>query len=198
MNKGIIVCVTAAALSAAITGTAFAGTWERNGRGWWYASNDSGSEWFTDGWYWIDGNGDGIAECYRFNQSGYMEENSSPDGYTVNADGQWAVGGVIQTKPVSPFGSSKAGSASNAQEYAGDHVLVCFREGTSEDRIRRIADQTGCVVDAEYGSHFGFYLFRIKSDSSKSVPEVCAELSEGYPEVISGQPDYIMHIESVE
>ena len=59
------------------------------------------------GWQWIDGNGDGLKECYYFNQDdtnslglpqGAMLKNTTtPDGYTVNANGEWVVNGVVQT-----------------------------------------------------------------------------------------------------
>ena len=59
------------------------------------------------GWQWIDGNGDGLKECYYFNQTsgenglplGAMLKNATtPDGYTVNANGEWVVNGVVQTR----------------------------------------------------------------------------------------------------
>ena len=59
------------------------------------------------GWQWIDGNGDGLKECYYFNQTsganglplGAMLRNATtPDGYTVNANGEWVVDGVVQTR----------------------------------------------------------------------------------------------------
>lgn len=52
-------------------------------------------------WLWIDGNGDGVAECYNFDGTSFMRANTTtPDGYTVNADGAWIVDGVVQTKQV--------------------------------------------------------------------------------------------------
>lgn len=52
-------------------------------------------------WLWIDGNGDGIAECYNFDSTSFMRANTvTPDGYTVNADGAWVIDGVVQTKQV--------------------------------------------------------------------------------------------------
>ena len=50
-------------------------------------------------WAWIDGNKDGIAECYYFNENGYMLANTNtPDNYTVNENGAWTINGVVQTK----------------------------------------------------------------------------------------------------
>lgn len=78
--------------------TAAAG-WQNDGTGWWW-QNDNGS-YPSNTWQWIDGNYDGIAECYYFDGNGYCLMNAqTPDGQTVNADGAWVVDGIVQTKPV--------------------------------------------------------------------------------------------------
>lgn len=77
--------------------TVLAGTWIQNQVGWWYQNDDSSYP--TNGWYWIDGNHDGIAECYYFNESGYCLMNTTtPDGYTVDANGAWSINGIVQTQ----------------------------------------------------------------------------------------------------
>ena len=74
-----------------------AGTWHHDQYGWWYYDNG----WYVNCWQWIDGNDDGIKECYYFNQDGYCLTNTTtPDGYTVNGDGAWVVDGVVQTQVV--------------------------------------------------------------------------------------------------
>ena len=76
--------------------TVFAGQWKHDGRGWWY-QNDDGS--YPAGtWQWIDSNGDGVSECYYFYWDGYMAYNNDVDGYYLNDDGQWTVGGTVQKK----------------------------------------------------------------------------------------------------
>ena len=94
-----------AALSAALMMSvmtavpAFAAGWQKNNTGWWYGTNADNSTWYANGWQWIDGNGDGFAECYYFDGNGYIATNgTTPDGYQVNADGQWMQDGVVQTK----------------------------------------------------------------------------------------------------
>ncbi len=53
------------------------------------------------GWNWIDGDGDGSAECYYFEpvSNGYRgrmyRSTTTPDGYTVNAAGQWFQNGAV-------------------------------------------------------------------------------------------------------
>ena len=45
----------------------------------------------TNQWAWIDG------YCYLFDQDGKMYADcTTPDGYTVNADGKWTVNGTVQ------------------------------------------------------------------------------------------------------
>lgn len=77
--------------------TVFAGEWKHDSVGWWF-SNGSNS-YPASQWMWIDGNNDGTAECYYFNQAGYLLVNTTtPDGYMVDGDGAWIVGGLVQTK----------------------------------------------------------------------------------------------------
>lgn len=95
-RKTVTVLFTAVA-TMAMSMTAFAGQWQSNATGWWY---DNGNGTYpANCWQWIDGNNDGVAECYYFNGNGYMLSNTTaPDGYTVNESGAWVSGGVVQTK----------------------------------------------------------------------------------------------------
>ena len=60
------------ATSLAMTGTVFAGTWENgsgeNSQRWKY--NYGNGTYAQNSWQWIDGNNDGIAECYYFDADG--------------------------------------------------------------------------------------------------------------------------------
>ena len=58
--KKLLLTVVPATL--AVSFTAFAGQWSQDMNGWRY-ENDDGS-YCRNGWYWLDGNQDGIAECY--------------------------------------------------------------------------------------------------------------------------------------
>ena len=98
--KKLKVAVLALVLAGLASMTAYAGTWEKDSTGWWY--NNGNGTWPASSWQWIDSNGDGSAECYYFNQSGYLLQNTTtPDGYTVNADGAWTVNGSVQLQSVS-------------------------------------------------------------------------------------------------
>lgn len=111
-NKKLAVLAMATGLSVLSCIPAFAGQWKQDNIGWWY-QEDNGS-YPVSTWKWIDGNGDGVAECYYFNASGYMISNTStPDSYSVNNDGAWTVNGIVQTKQVGLNDTSqeKTGSA---------------------------------------------------------------------------------------
>ncbi len=101
------------ALSVGSVSTSFAGQWKSNDRGWWY-EEDNGP-FYTNGWQWIDGNNDGIAECYHFNQDGYLDVGTFiEDDYWVNDDGQWEKDGIVQTKNVSTNNSSVTNNQSTS------------------------------------------------------------------------------------
>lgn len=76
-----------------------ASVWQRyswNGGQYWYYFGADG--YVMSGWQWING------KCYYLEPAagknfGHMYENTTtPDGYTVNANGEWTVNGAVQTK----------------------------------------------------------------------------------------------------
>lgn len=100
LNK-LTAVVIAAAMTIGSTMTSMAAGWQQDSTGWWYGTNTDNSTWHSNGWQWIDGNGDGVSECYYFDANGYMLANTTtPDGYQVGADGAWLVNGVVQTQGV--------------------------------------------------------------------------------------------------
>lgn len=86
-------------------GTNAADCWQLVDGYWYYFGKDGVA---LTGWQWIDGNRDGIAECYYLSPAdngrrkiGAMYANTTtPDGYTVDGNGAWTVGGKIQQKRV--------------------------------------------------------------------------------------------------
>lgn len=64
----------------------------------WEVSKENPNEWYykkSDGtyqknaWKWLDGNEDGIAECYYFYEDGKMAYDTEIEGYKINKTGQW-------------------------------------------------------------------------------------------------------------
>lgn len=90
---------------------AYAGSWQQdmskpyNADGvtnWWW-SNDDGS-YPRSCRVWIDGNDDGLAECYCFNDEGYMlgdtVVNDGTGCYPVNENGAWLENGIVKVYPL--------------------------------------------------------------------------------------------------
>ena len=100
--KKVMWSLAAAITMFASTGmTSLAAGWVQNETGWWYDNGDG--TWMASSWQWLDGNQDGVAECYYFDENGYCLLNTvTPDGYTVNADGAWTENGVVQTRAEGP------------------------------------------------------------------------------------------------
>lgn len=95
MKKKLMTAALTAAMAMTMGITAFAGEWEQDETGWWW-NEDNGSYPVSE-WRWLDGNEDGIYECYYFGADGYMlADTTTPDGYTVNIDGAWTVDGGVQ------------------------------------------------------------------------------------------------------
>ena len=94
------VFMTTCIFIALSTNLTFASGWTKgiSKNAWWFDFGNG--DYFKSSWQWIDGNQDGIAECYCFDENGWMYENTTtPDGYTVNENGAWTVSNIVQTKP---------------------------------------------------------------------------------------------------
>lgn len=81
-----------------LSGTAKADWVKGNSKNaWWYDLGNG--KYYMSSWQWIDGNHDGIAECYCFDENGWMFENTiTPDWFTVNENGAWTVDNIVQAK----------------------------------------------------------------------------------------------------
>ena len=98
------------------------GWWKDNAGKWYFFSTASdGTEGMTvTGWQWIDG------KCYYFDNSsaenfGQMHtEGRTPDGYSVNADGQWVnENGEVQTRADRGYASSPAADGNGSSVSGG-------------------------------------------------------------------------------
>ena len=129
MKKRILTMIAAAAMTMAMSVTSFAaiGQWRQDSVGWWWERN--GGSYLTNQWMWIDGNADGIAECYCFGPDGYMLANTTtPDGYTVDANGAWTVNGVVQSRGVLPEIDDAAVAV---QDSSGAVFFLCRSMGNA-------------------------------------------------------------------
>ena len=90
MKKVLKVTAVAALLSLGLAFSSYAGQWKQgagaNAGKWWY--DEENGTYAMNGWRWIDGNGDGIAENYCFDQNGWLYVSTeTPDKKTVDANG---------------------------------------------------------------------------------------------------------------
>ena len=138
-------------LTACMGSTAFAAGWTRgqgtNSSRWWYDLGNGqryGSPESEVEWQWLDGNGDGIAECYAFDKEGWMYAGTTtPDGYMVNGDGAWTVDGIAQTMSVTV---GYGGTLAQAQQpdTAGRILIAYFsKTGTTREAAEKIQAVAG-------------------------------------------------------
>lgn len=168
----------AAVMTVGTASTAMAAEWKQDSKGWWW-QNDDGS-YPAASWQWLDGNHDGVAECYYFDQTGYMLSNTeTPDGYQVNADGAWVVNGAVQTKAVAVSGQTKAQAA---DDYSGTyvdtwsdgtvatHVIVYNPADKTLTDTRTVGGSTYVDNYRYYGAAWnGYTLFELVSDDEKDA-----------------------------
>ena len=80
------------------------------------------------GWQWIDGNGDGTAECYYFDDNGQMlTGTTTPDGYTVNSDGAWTENGTVQTKSVAAANNEATATSTGESRPTSKQITQYLR-----------------------------------------------------------------------
>lgn len=123
MKRKKMLIATTAIFSLLMATTAFAGTWQTgkdaNQDKWWYDNGDG--TYVQNGWQWIDGNGDGIAESYYFDANGWLLTNvTTPDGYTVNESGAWVENGAVQTKVISKLTTDNSSDIAGNYSYIGE------------------------------------------------------------------------------
>ena len=125
------------AMAFALTIPTYAAGWMQDSVGYWW-QNDDGS-YPVSCWQWLDGNKDGVAECYYFYDNGYMAANTEVDGYLVDANGAWMLDGQIQTQSVIVTDQEQNNDANALVESSGN-IYDCGLEG---DVVIDISEQLG-------------------------------------------------------
>ncbi|WP_432627708.1 hypothetical protein [Brotaphodocola sp.] len=93
MKKSKLV-ITTVLVSSLLTMVSYAGQWKADEKGYWWQDDDGSYP--VNTWRWIDGNQDGVSECYYFDGNGYMlSDTTTPDGNQVNESGAWVENGEI-------------------------------------------------------------------------------------------------------
>lgn len=176
MKKKSLTTILAGILAMSMSMTSFAG-WEQNENGKWW-QNDDGS-WPANSWQWLDGNKDGVAECYYFNGDGYMLANTTtPDGYAVNADGAWVENGAVQTKRLDPHlsevinpqqglnGGEVTDGKSVAQITLNQEIANLVLGENSVDRLINKVYVTDGNFGPDYTAQFNGKSIRVRTNAS--------------------------------
>lgn len=178
--KRLVTLGMVACLSVASSMMAFAGQWQQTNSQWRY-QNDDGT-YATSGWQWIDGNGDGVSECYYFNADGVMLANIiTPDGYSVNADGAWVIDGVVQTQ--SAVTSADNGSIKLKTDFIKQEIIDCYGKDTEyiinafgEPKISpfvsEISDGDGKIITVSHTLFYEDMTVKVRDNKVQNIRSV--------------------------
>lgn len=115
------------------------GTWQKEVIGgaetgnWIYYRTDYTK--ISRGWAYIDGDNDGIAECYYF-ENNKMVHSKTVDGCELNADGQWVVDGAVKTYDI----NSRVTNNGSSTGLASDVNKAKFDTFTYTDKISPVCE----------------------------------------------------------
>ena len=171
MKKHLTILALAAALAVSVTAPAFAGRWvqdETTGL-WHYDVKGRGvPEGFIRGeWAWIDGNYDGVSECYCFDENGNMLADTIKDGYEINASGQWTVNGIVQEK--------REGVSDTSGKTAVDLIAAGPKESNYMTAFDSMETATGHTFNSGFClsgdlSHAAYVVYELKgTDNPETV-----------------------------
>ncbi len=154
---------------------------------WWY---DLGNGNFLKStWQWLDGNNDGISECYRFDYLGWMAENTiTPDGYSVNQNGAWTVNNVVQTRLNSKKTNAYQEKYLRNKDAYKKELLARINEYRTSASLGTLKESESLNAIAEIRAKECAVLFshtRPQGGSVLSEADVCGEilaLNQGSPE----------------
>ena len=165
----MLVSTTMAMVLTATPVLAATGQWMQNDYGYWWQRTDGSYP--AAEWKWIDGNGDGIAECYHFDNAGYLDMDTWVEGYYVDEDGAWAdngvkymkTTGVEETCEVGP--ASASAGAADAQTFPPiDYAL----EGNYEMRTELVDSLIHIENGRDGQPHLYFQMFGFHEDGSSA------------------------------
>ncbi len=112
--------IAGSALSASAAESLYNGQWCNEGeKGWWYKLNEDGSEFLANTWYWIKDT-DGVVRCYYFSHDGWLQTNTTIDGYTLDENGRWTENGTIKTDSSKNYATSVDFAKLNAKTDTGN------------------------------------------------------------------------------
>lgn len=132
--------------------TAFAGNWQQDASGWWWQEDDG--TYPVSEWKWIDGDRDGVSECYYFNDKGYcLMGEAAPDGSQVDENGAWVVDGCIQVSQTGAVMGNETGMEAGTElgyEEAKARLLAYYNNLRADDGNYVVMDSESTVSAEGY------------------------------------------------
>lgn len=116
MKKQILAMSLSAVMALMMAAPASAAAWKVDSEGRWrYDVLGRGTEesYMKGQWAWIDGDHNGLAQCYYLDSNGYLAQNTVIDGWTVDQNGMWTVDGVVQERAVGNTSASSVEIGAN-------------------------------------------------------------------------------------
>ncbi|MCC8127219.1 MAG: hypothetical protein LIO92_07465 [Clostridiales bacterium] len=208
--KMVMTMIMMALMVQLMSFTALADGWtpgdgENNGR-WQYSLEDgtyySGTQ-ETPLWQWIDGDQDGVAECYAFDEYGWMyADTQTPDGYLVNEDGAWVEDGIVQTISTNSSGTDQLHEDTDidaeVDSEADSRILIAYfsRTNTTKAVAESIQQQTGGTLfeiqaSDPYPSSYSETTARAQREiNAGTLPEIVENVTDmdSYEIVFIGYP----------
>lgn len=161
MTKRTTTAIMAAIMTLTMGITSFAGQWNNDANGWWWA-DDNGS-YPVNEWRWLDGNQDGVSECYYFGADGYMlADTVTPDGYQVNTDGAWTTDGTPQLRYSENTDNSQSDSSEeNGYSYTSESLTGHYTSENGDSIVINVGagDSLGGIYYNANGSFEKIYSF---------------------------------------
>ena len=117
-RKAVMAIAAAGALAALAAVPSYAGQWQQDGNGWWWQNDDGSYPYWM--WAWIDGNHDGIAENYYFDENGYLSTDTASQGLQVNENGALLINGAVCTAQIPGGGDWYPGVAVNGKMFVAE------------------------------------------------------------------------------
>lgn len=140
MRKRSLAILTAMIALSTCTSIASLAAWNNDGKGWSWQEN---GQKVKNVWKWIDGDGDGTAECYYFDSNGYLLSNTTtPDGYFVNVAGAW----------VPTSGTASSTDSNSANTSGGPGVAISNAQAADTTKNMTSTADTSAVPSLEAAS----------------------------------------------
>ncbi len=125
-----------------------------------------------NGWYWLDDDGDGVSECYYFEENGaLLISGTAGDGAQTDEKGRWVLDGKVQTRGEAA-GVVTDGTGNHTARLDGFQYSAASREVSEAEIDAFYADSV--LVGDSVMLGFRNYTMRSSDPFLKSIGILCA------------------------